>query len=157
MTAAAPAPDPSAPTAAATRVDVADLAPGRAYRLLVDAVVPRPVAWTSTLDLDGRRNLAPFSFFQAVGSTPPTVIVSCGRHEDGLRKDTAANAIATGELVINIASDDLVERLVSTSGNHPPDVDEWGIAGVTPAPCTQCKAMYAYPSMNSTPVSKTCA
>ena len=65
------------------RIDVADLTDTAAYRILTDTVVPRPVAWVSTLGPDGVRNLAPFSFFQAIGGAPPTVIVSVARHSDG--------------------------------------------------------------------------
>ena len=89
-----------------------------AYRILTDAVVPRPVAWVSTLGPDGVRNLAPFSFFQAIGGAPPTVIVSVARHSDGDRKDTAANAMAAGELVVNIVSEDLLEQMNATSGDY---------------------------------------
>jgi flavin reductase (DIM6/NTAB) family NADH-FMN oxidoreductase RutF len=117
------------------RIDVADLTDTAAYRLLTDSVVPRPVAWVSTLGPDGSRNLAPFSFFQAVGDAPPTVIVSVGRHDDGDRKDSAANAMAAGELVINIVSEDLLEQMNATSGDYPIGVDEFEIAGVTSAPC----------------------
>ena len=111
------------------RIDVADLTDTAAYRLLTDSVVPRPVAWVSTLGPDGSRNLAPFSFFQAVGDAPPTVIVSVGRHDDGDRKDSAANAMAAGELVINIVSEDLLEQMNATSGDYPIGVDEFEIAG----------------------------
>ena len=68
------------------RIDVADLTDTAAYRLLTDSVVPRPVAGVSTLGPTGSRNLAPFSFFQAVGQ-PPDHVVSDGRHNDGDRKD----------------------------------------------------------------------
>jgi flavin reductase (DIM6/NTAB) family NADH-FMN oxidoreductase RutF len=117
-----------------TFFDAGALSDADAYRLLVHSVVPRPVAWCSTLDREGRSNLAPFSFFQAVGKSPPTVIVSGGRHDDGLRKDTTENVLATGEVVVNIVTEDLLDRMVATSGDHPPGVSEWDVAGVTPVP-----------------------
>jgi flavin reductase (DIM6/NTAB) family NADH-FMN oxidoreductase RutF len=135
-----------------TRIDVAGLDPRRAYRLLIDSVVPRPVAWVSTLDVHGRPNLAPFSFFQAVGSTPPTVIVSVGRHDDDALKDTATNILATGELVINIADETLAAALVATSGAYPPGADEFVIAGVTPAASQHVKP----PRVQEAPISLEC-
>jgi flavin reductase (DIM6/NTAB) family NADH-FMN oxidoreductase RutF len=134
------------------RIDASDLEDHRLYRLLIDCVVPRPVAWASTLSADGRRNLAPFSFFNAVGSDPPTIVVSCGRHDDGAWKDTAENVLETGELVVNIASEDLAEQLIASSGNHPHGVDEWPIAGVTPAPCEHV----APPRVAEAPVALEC-
>src|SRR5439155_18476011 len=66
------------------------------YKLLIGAVIPRPIAWVSTAAPDGRLNLAPFSFFQSICSNPPTVIVSVSRRADGEWKDTASNAFASG-------------------------------------------------------------
>jgi flavin reductase (DIM6/NTAB) family NADH-FMN oxidoreductase RutF len=134
------------------RIDVADLTNTEAYRLLTDSVVPRPVAWVSTLGPDGGRNLAPFSFFQAVGDAPPTVIVSVGRHGDGDRKDSAANAMAAGELVINIVDEDLLEQMNATSGDYPLGIDEFDIAGVTAAACEHVAA----PRVAEAPVSFEC-
>ena len=134
------------------RIDVADLSGTAAYRILTDTVVPRPVAWVSTLSPDGTRNLAPFSFFQAVGGRPPTVVVSVGKHDDGDRKDTAENAIAAGELVVNIVSEDLLERMNATSGDYTIDVDEFDVAGVTAAPCEHVRA----PRVAESPVSFEC-
>lgn len=133
-------------------LDAGDLAGRAAYRLLIDCVVPRPIAWVSTVDLDGRVNLAPFSFFQALGGKPPAVMLSIGRHRDGTRKDTGTNALATGELVVNIVSDDLAEAMNATCGTYPPDVDELGLAGLTAAPCRHVRA----PRVAESPVSLEC-
>ncbi len=134
------------------RIDVADLTSTAAYRILTDSVVPRPVAWVSTLGPDGGRNLAPFSFFQAVGDAPPTVIISVGRHSDGDRKDSAANAMAAGELVVNIVDEDLLEQMNATSGDYPSGVDEFAVAGVTAAPCEHVAA----PRVAESPISFEC-
>jgi len=99
-----------------------------AYKLLIGAVVPRPVAWVSTMSPDGGLNLAPFSFFQAVCSKPPTVIVSVGRRADGEWKDTARNALATGELVVNIVNLDVAEAMNTTSGDYPYGMSEFEVA-----------------------------
>jgi len=92
-------------------IEPSDLPGRQAYRLLVDCVVPRPIAWVTTMDEQGRVNLAPFSFFQAVGADPPSIIVSIGRHRDGEFKDTGVNALATGELVVNVVTDELAEAI----------------------------------------------
>ncbi len=115
-------------------IDATELPGRRAYRLLVDCVVPRPIAWVTTQDATGRVNLAPFSFFQAVGAEPPTVIVSIGRHRDGDYKDTGVNLRATGECVINVVTDELAEQMNITAGEHPFGVDEMALAGLTTAP-----------------------
>jgi flavin reductase (DIM6/NTAB) family NADH-FMN oxidoreductase RutF len=94
--------------------------------------VPRPIAWASTLNEDGTPNLAPFSFFQAVGAEPPSVIVSIGRHRDGAFKDTGVNLRRTGECVISIVTDELAEAMNVTAGEYPLGVDELRRAGLTP-------------------------
>ena len=127
--------------------------PGRkAYRLLVDCVVPRPIAWVSTVDGEGRVNLAPFSFFQAVGAEPPAVIVSIGRHRDGDYKDTGVNLLATGECVINIVTDELAEQMNTTAGEHPFGVDEMQLAGLSTAPSRHITP----PRVAESPVSLEC-
>ena len=135
-----------------TIVDAAELPGRRAYRLLVDCVVPRPIAWVSTIDAEGRVNLAPFSFFQAVGAEPPSVMVSIGRHRDGEYKDTGVNLRATGEAVVSIVTDDLAEAMNLTAGEHPFGVDEMQLAGLTPAPCRHV----APPRVAESPVALEC-
>jgi flavin reductase (DIM6/NTAB) family NADH-FMN oxidoreductase RutF len=103
------------------------------YKLLIGSVIPRPVAWVSTMAFDGGLNLAPFSYFQAVCSDPPTVVVSVGRRADGEWKDTAQNAVATGEFVVNIVDMDVAEQMNLTSGDYPFGMSEFELAGVTPA------------------------
>src|SRR5436309_2770540 len=101
-----------------------------AYKLLIGAVLPRPIAFVSTLSIEGVPNLSPFAFYNAVSSQPPIVIVSVGHRPDGRRKDSAENAIASGELVINVVTEDLIERASLASGAWEPDVDEFALAGV---------------------------
>ena len=103
------------------------------YKLLIGSVVPRPIAWVSTLGPEGRLNLAPFSYFQAVCSDPPTIVVSVGRRADGERKDTARNAVAAGEFVVNVVNLDLAEAMNATSGDYPYGMSEFDLAGVTAA------------------------
>lgn len=133
-------------------VDASELPGRRAYRLLVDCVVPRPIAWVSTVDDAGTANLAPFSFFQAVGAEPPSVIVSIGRHRDGAFKDTGVNLHATGECVVNVVTDELAEAMNLTAGEYPFGVDEMARAGLTPAPCRHV----APPRVAESPVALEC-
>ncbi|HET7010719.1 MAG TPA: flavin reductase family protein [Anaerolineales bacterium] len=105
------------------------------YKLLIGAVVPRPIGWISTLDEGGRRNLAPFSFFNAVSAKPPHVVFSpMIRETDAGVKDTLANLRATGEFVVNIVTEALAQAMNITSTEFPADVDEFEAAGLTAAP-----------------------
>ncbi len=107
--------------------DPATLSPRDAYRWMTACLVPRPIAWVSTLDAEGRANLAPFSFFDGLSSDPPTVMVSVGRRK-GVRKDTARNLLATGEAVIHLPSRALAAAMVATSAEVAADVDEFDLA-----------------------------
>jgi flavin reductase (DIM6/NTAB) family NADH-FMN oxidoreductase RutF len=93
-------------------------------------VAPRPIGWISTLDLEGRPNLAPYSFFNGVASNPPMVMFS----SEGL-KHSAANARATGEFVCNFASAALKDAVVKTSAPLAAGEDEFAFAGLAAAPC----------------------
>jgi len=101
-----------------------------AYKLLIGLVVPRPIGWIGSIDARGVRNLAPYSFFNAVAATPPTVLFS-PLPQAGNAKDTLRNVEETGEFTVNMVSDDLVERMNITSGRYPSDVDEFELAGLT--------------------------
>lgn len=105
------------------------------YKLLIGAIVPRPIGWISTIDQAGTTNLAPFSFFNAVCASPPTVLFCpMVRGTDFGRKDTLNNVRATGEFVVNIVSEDLIAAVVQTSAELPADVDEFEFAGLRKAP-----------------------
>jgi flavin reductase (DIM6/NTAB) family NADH-FMN oxidoreductase RutF len=110
------------------------LRPSEVYRLMTDLIAPRPIAWVGTQAPDGSRNLAPFSYFQAVCSDPPTIGLGVAHHADGRPKDTLRNILATGELTISHVSEALVEAMHLTSGSYPEHVDEWAVAEVAPAP-----------------------
>jgi len=109
-----------------------ELDPRAAYRLLISVVVPRPIGWTSTIGVDRSLNLAPFSFFNAVGGSPPTVLISVGRRT-GNPKDTLRNVQEIGEFVINIVNEELAVAMNQTSGEWAYEVNEFDRAGVTPA------------------------
>lgn len=93
-------------------------------------VAPRPIGWISTLDAEGRVNLAPYSFFNAFCDTPPIV----GFSSSG-RKDSQRNVEATGEFVANLATRRQAEAVNLSSATVPPDVDEMELTGLAPAPC----------------------
>jgi flavin reductase (DIM6/NTAB) family NADH-FMN oxidoreductase RutF len=116
-------------------IDPRDISYQDCYKLMVGSVVPRPIALVSTLSKDGARNLAPFSYFTAVASKPPTVCFCPGRrHPGGERKDTLANIEDTKEFVVNVVTVAMAARMNLTAADYPPEVDEFGVSGLTPVP-----------------------
>ena len=107
---------------------------GNFYRVLTGVVVPRPIAFVSTIAPNGVANLAPYSFFNAVASHPPTIVFSSSRRAANKEKDTLANIEATGEFVVNVVVDDIAEAMNRTAAEFPAAVSEFDIAGLTPAP-----------------------
>jgi flavin reductase (DIM6/NTAB) family NADH-FMN oxidoreductase RutF len=115
------------------RFDPADRSSAETYRLMVGAIVPRPIAFVSSVDADGIRNLAPFSYFTACSSNPPVVCFSpTVRTGPRPLKDTLRNIQATGEFVVNIVSEEFAEQMNACSAEFPPEVDEFEISGLTP-------------------------
>jgi flavin reductase (DIM6/NTAB) family NADH-FMN oxidoreductase RutF len=105
------------------------------YRLLTACVTPRPIAWVSTVSPAGVPNLAPFSFFNAIGANPPAVMFSPVNRPDGTPKDTLRNVRATGEFVVNIVSAAVAHPMNATSAELPYEQSEFAAAaGLTPAP-----------------------
>jgi len=126
-------------------------APARAsFRLLVSAVVPRPIAFVSTLSPSGVRNLAPFSFFNVVCGDPPVVAFSTAFRDPP--KDTLANVAATREFVVNIVTEAIAGPMNQTAGEYPAEVDEFVVSGLTPAPSDIVKA----PRVLESPVNMEC-
>ena len=97
-------------------LDFSELSPGRAYRFLISAVVPRPIAFVSSLSREGARNLAPFSYYMGVGPRPPTLAISVQRRA-GAFKDTARNVLDTGEFVVNASTEELAVAVNRASGD----------------------------------------
>src|SRR5215212_195298 len=118
-------------------INPSDLEEREAYKLLIGSVVPRPIAWTSTVSREGTYNLAPFSFFTVASRNPPMLCISVGPRQGdrGPTKDTLDNIRETEEFVINIVSLSLSNTMHESSKNHPPEADEFEKAGLTPAPC----------------------
>lgn len=110
------------------------------YGWMVGLITPRPIAWVSTLSPNGNPNLAPYSFFNGVGANPPLVMFCPANRRDGTPKDTLANVQRTGEFVVNLVTESVVEAMNITSGEYAPDVDEFEVANMDKAPSTHVKA-----------------
>jgi len=103
-------------------------------RTIFNAIVaPRPIGWISSMDAEGRVNLAPFSQFNLVSTAPPVVMFSCNTPEDRAEKDTLSNVKATGEFVANIVSWELRHAMNTTSTPCPHGEDEFVLAGLEKA------------------------
>ncbi|GAB6262942.1 flavin reductase family protein [Photobacterium sp. R1] len=105
-------------------IDVSTMAPSHIYHLMTQTIVPRPVAWVLTDAGDANYNLAPFSYFTAVSSNPPLLMLSVGKKPNGDIKDTTRNVMATGRLVIHIAPTELGEQVTATSATLDHRVSE---------------------------------
>ncbi len=110
------------------------------YKLLSNLVVPRPIAWVSSLSPNGAINLAPFSFFNAVGANPLYVIISIGLNDAGEAKDTAKNIQASGEFVVNLVTEELFDAMNISAVDFPPGISELAAAGLHAAPSVHIKA-----------------
>ena len=106
------------------------------HKLMIGSIVPRPIAFVSTLSKDGFENLAPFSYFNGICSNPPSIMFCPARRGyDGKTKDTLNNIRDTEEFAVNIVSEDFAEQMVSTSTDFEPEVNEFEVSGLTPVPC----------------------
>lgn len=132
--------------------DLSTLAKPDTYKLLASTVTPRPIAWITTLDSDGRVNAAPYSFFNVLSSDPPLFAVGFSAAPDRDGKDTKANIRLTGELVINLVPEDLAEAMNITATNAPRGLDELALAGLETAPSDRVKP----PRIAQSPVSIEC-
>ncbi len=109
------------------------------YKLLTNLVIPRPIAWITSQNSGGVINLAPFSFFNAVGADPLYVIFSVGKNEHGQPKDTANNIQATGEFVVNMVTEELFEAMNISAADFPVEIGELAAAGLHSTPSVRIK------------------
>lgn len=130
-------------------LDPSKVSASDAYKILVTAIVPRPIAFVSTISKDGIYNLAPFSFFNGFCGDPPIVGFSPNNNPP---KDSLVNARDTGEFVVNIVTESIAEQMNLTSRRYAPEVDEFQVAGLTPGPGTIVKA----PRVLESPISMEC-
>ena len=110
------------------------------YKLLTGSVIPRPIGWISTVDQNGINNLAPFSYFNAVGEDPPHVMFSTVRGND-TNKDTLNNVLSNGQFVVNMVTEELAEKMNLTSQSVASDIDEFELAHLTPISSVKVKPM----------------
>jgi flavin reductase (DIM6/NTAB) family NADH-FMN oxidoreductase RutF len=134
------------------RWDMDKVATPIAYKLLAATVMPRPIAWVVTQDAAGHVNAAPYSFFNVMGSAPPTVAL--GMLADPTRgfKDSARNILDTGEFVVNLVPERLVKAMNVTSVDAPRGVDELALVGLETTPSTHI----APPRITESPVAFEC-
>lgn len=123
------------------------------YHFMTSAIMPRPIAWVTTVDpATGIVNAAPFSWFQAVCADPPMVMLAIQRRADGTLKDTARNIRAGHEFVVNVSPKALAKEMVQTSGEYPPDVSELKEVRLATAPSRKVKP----PRIAGSPVHMEC-
>lgn len=120
-------------------LDPASLSIADRYKLLIGCIVPRPIAFVSSVSLDGRPNLAPFSFFNGVGSNPMTLLFCPSNRPDGNMKDTLRNVLppeegGVGEFVVNIASEGYARQVAAAAEELPYGESEFDLVGLTPVP-----------------------
>jgi len=132
--------------------DVAQLAPGIAYKLITSTITPRPIGWVTSLSRGGVVNAAPFSFFNGMGGAPPVVALGFQRAPDRPLKDSAQNILDTAEFVVNLVSEDLIGAMSLTSASLPPGQSEVTHAGLEVAASTHI----APPRLSASPVSFEC-
>lgn len=121
------------------------------YKLLTGAVIPRPIGWISTVSEDGIPNLAPFSFFNAVGEDPPHVMFSTVRPNNS-NKDTLNNVLTTKQFIVNMVVEDIVEQMNTTSQSVASEINEFELAGLTAIPSLKVKA----PRVKESPITMEC-
>lgn len=134
-------------------IDPNDLNNRDRYKLIIGSVLPRPIAWVSSMDLEGRLNLAPFSYFTAVCPSPMTLLFCPGVHgHDGRKKDTWRNIEQVPEFVINVTNEETAERMNLCATLLPPGMSEFEWAGVTPVPSETIRV----PRVAEAPISFEC-
>ena len=121
------------------------------YKLLTGIVIPRPIGWISSISEEGIANLAPFSYFNAVGDDPPHIMFSAGRGANS-NKDTLNNVLATKQFVVNMVTEELVEQMNSTAQGIPPHESEFDLANLTPIPSLKIKP----PRVKESPITMEC-
>jgi flavin reductase (DIM6/NTAB) family NADH-FMN oxidoreductase RutF len=121
------------------QIDCSTLPPHKLYPWLVTTILPRPIAWVSTLSPEGRTNLAPFSFFQCVSANPPTLIFVPANDREGKKKDTLRNIEATREFVVNTVPFALAEQMNATAALLPYGESEFDAFGVAAAPSVRVR------------------
>lgn len=129
-----------------------DLTPRERYKVLTSFILPRPIAWVTSLGPTGVINAAPFSFFNAFCEDPPLCMFAANRKPNGEDKDTFLNIQRTGEFVVNLADEPLAKAMHESSGDFPPEIGEPEYLGLKLAPSTSI----AVPRLADTPWAMEC-
>ncbi|WP_339027630.1 flavin reductase family protein [Bradyrhizobium symbiodeficiens] len=129
-----------------------DLTPRERYKVLTSFILPRPIAWVTSIGPTGVVNAAPFSFFNAFCEDPPLCMFAANRKPDGQDKDTFLNIQRTGEFVVNIADEPLAKAMHESSGDFPPEIGEPDYLGLELAP----SAKIAVPRLADAPWAMEC-
>ena len=132
--------------------DFETLAPDDRYKILTSTIVPRPIAWITTVSKSGVRNAAPFSFFNAMSKTPPILAVGIQANSDGSMKDSARNILDTREFVVNLVTRSVASAMNLTSLEAPSDVDEIALADLDTLPSLKVLS----PRLAASPVAFEC-
>ena len=135
------------------RLDFASLSARDAYSWMISTILPRPIAWVSTVSADGRTNLAPFSFFQGVCANPPTLMFVPVNTRDGTKKDTVRNIEAVPEFVVNLVPFALAEQMNASSAMLPYGESEFERFGIAATPSERVRP----PRVTAAPVAFECA
>lgn len=138
-------------------IDPAGLKASDRYKLLIGCIVPRPIAFVSTVSPEGKTNLAPYSFFNGVGSDPMTLLFCPANDDKGAEKDSLRNAAppaegGVGQFVVNIARDAYAREVSGASEPLPYGQSEFDLVGLTPAPSTKVRP----PRVAESPVAFEC-
>ena len=134
------------------QIDPAGLSPRESYRLMISCIIPRPIAFVTTLSREGVSNLAPFSFFNGVSSDPPVVSIAVGTKRDGSKKDTWRNIEETGEYVINVVVPELMDGVITGARELPHNVSELDLAKLRTEPSLRIKP----PRLADSPINLEC-
>jgi flavin reductase (DIM6/NTAB) family NADH-FMN oxidoreductase RutF len=134
------------------QTDPAALSPRDAYRLMISCIVPRPIAFVTTLSREGVSNLAPFSFFNGVTSDPPILSLSISTKRDGSKKDTWRNIEETGEFVVNVVVPELMDAVLIGARELPHNESELDLARLATLPSVKIKP----PRLADSPVQMEC-
>ena len=121
------------------KINLSEITPAKRYHVLSSLVVPRPIAWVTTLSEDGQVNAAPFSYFQLMGENPPLVVLGIGKRSDGSAKDSFRNIRRSREFVINIVTEENAELMNLCATDFPPDMSEVTALGLAMEPSSVVK------------------
>jgi flavin reductase (DIM6/NTAB) family NADH-FMN oxidoreductase RutF len=133
-------------------IDPTSTSPRDMYRLLIGLIVPRPIAWVSTLSAAGVTNLAPFSFFNGISASPPSLLFCPANKRDGSKKDTLLNVEATREFVVNVVPFALAEPMNGSAADYAHDESEFDALSIAQEPSVKVKA----PRVKNAPVHIEC-